>query len=196
MEIVQEMVNSFTTFLKGAKEHGQLKEWHGIFANGTIVRVQVEEQKFIGFSSPNYDFPIHRINSEDTNQVLSEIIENNQKLYEQVIKVELKIENYKDIVNSIYNKHIQGGYPYPGGEGADRIAISLHELGLPINTALVFFPHRDSFIMNLIVPKMLAKKEELPEIYMAMAGGEARRNDYIEPRLVALVSPDLKSFIL
>jgi hypothetical protein len=190
----EQMAHSFKTFLEGAvKKGGPLKEHHAIFSCGTTVRFKPENEEFMGFEDSEYEFPTHRLKNQDDSSILEDILEHNQGVFDKIFEFKTELKDYQKLVSTAYNKLIEDGYPYPGGEGADRIAIPMSELDeLPPNCALVLFFHRNPNVMNLIVPKMIKKgAPQLTNIQLAGLGGDARRNDYMEPHLVCLIEPDL-----
>jgi hypothetical protein len=175
-------------FLKGAvKKGGPFKkpEYHGLFSCGTFARFQISEDPFVGFDGDEYDFPTHRLLDPGK---LDKVLENNQKIYQEVMDKKVQHPQYVELVNTAYNTLINAGYPYPGGEGGDRIPIPLEDK----NTWLTVFTARDPYVLTITDPSMVNTEEELSMHQMVILGGDARRNDYMEPRLVALITPDLQ----
>ncbi len=174
-------------FIKKACEIGgafQKPEYHGIFQCGTVVRFLVDEKTtFTGFSdSKTYEFPDHRLRSEAAKPG---IMANNEREFQRVIAAN---PNYASIIKSAYYTLINDGYPYPGGEGADRNVIPLPEYG----AGLVYFIYRSIYVFQCAAPGLFKGKTELTIDEMDFAGGDGRRNDYMVPKLVSLITPTLE----
>lgn len=192
MSDFKHIAECFVMFIKEAIKNGDaLHSYYALFSCGTVVGFEVQSDPFVGFKDGDkYDFPTHRLLHDDG---LDGIIEKNTKIFQSIYEKETS-ESYKQLVTSAYNTFILDGYPYPGGQGADRFAIPLEKLGLPKNTALVLFPYRNPAIINLVVPEMMKEEyrsKDISNIELAAFGGDCRRNDYMEPHLVAVINPDL-----
>jgi hypothetical protein len=155
-----------------------------VFTCGTIVRCQASDEPFVGFDSEDYDFPTHRLNDPD---VLDEILLHNEETYKRILNIDTSCPKYKQVMQSAYNLLVKDGYPYPGGEGADRLPIKLSD-----HTGLVFFPYRSPYVMNIVHSSMMASPpSSLTQGQIVMIGGEGRRNDYMEPKPVAVIDRNL-----
>ena len=193
MEAAQaNMIQELKTFLQGAIDKGspfKTEDFHVVFRCGTFVRCQATKDKFIGFHSNEYDFPTHRL--EDP-EVLPEVLENNQTIYQKATEIKSDCPKYIEVLNSAYNLLVKDGYPYPGGEGADRLPIPTSKHG-----GLVMFPTRDPYVMNVVHSSMMADPNHLiTPMHMVMIGGEGRRNDYMEPVPIAIFDRHLNVYNL
>ncbi len=186
-ETMQEATLKFLMrFLQGAVEKGgDMDDWHGMFHAGTVVRFpapDVDSLKRMEFADDAvYDFPVHRLLKP---AVLPQILSGNQKIYNETLT---RNNEFEPMVISAYDTLISDGYPYPGGQGADRFPITPGPEGGP---GLVMWPARSPYVYNAFAhpdPTVTI----LP-MQLTVTCGELRRADFIEPRLYALISPDLE----
>jgi hypothetical protein len=170
-------------------------EYHGVFSCGTVVRFQLSQQTFAGFKdSVGYEFPEHLLDApaSDTATMLdqNEAVLRKRLDDKHVVRDGLTPDEYTQAVHTAYLMLVLDGYVHPGGEGADRVAVPLP--GGP-NRAMVVFPARDMYVYNLIAPSMLKKQCVTLNVgEMAVLGGDMRCADYMQPNLVALVTPALQ----
>lgn len=180
---IDEAVNRFVRFLQGAVNvGGPLASWHVIFDMGTVARIEPDQLacQFAGYDGKYIaDYPTHRLESED---ILTDIISCNVQVW----------ESQKDQLSGDANRAIRAGYqlltddgyPYPGGQGSDRMPIPAenpHD-----HTEIlwhVMWMHRHKYINNLVL-------SDDPMVAVQTAG-EFRRLDVMFPKVYAVISPDL-----
>lgn len=180
---IDEAVTKFVKFLREAvSAGGPLADWHVIFSMGTVTRVEPSQfaHQFAGYDGKYIaDYPTHRLASED---VLPDIISCNAVIWNS------QKDLAGDIGNSLrvgYQMLTADGYPYPGGEGSDRIPIPAEIPGNDSTELLwhVMWMHRHKYINNLVI-----SEDPMEAILTA---GEFRRLDVMFPKVYAVISPDL-----
>lgn len=149
------------------------KQNRALFKCGTVVDIEVTNDSFSGFRSDKYDLPEHRFQTDDYMQT---VLNENQEIYENTIK---KHEKYVKFINSAYITLIDDGYPYPGGDGADRIVESFTDLIMKIT-----FVNRSKKIRNLFPIIMENSSYTIKDI--DSVGAEMRRFDHMQPVLLSL----------
>ncbi len=183
-------------FLKSAVQAGgafEKPEYHAVFAEGTVVRFELSAKTFGGFKDADvYDFPVDRLCDSDD---LAGILDVNETAFKAVLDGKdterdgLSADDYTRAVHTAYRLFVEDGYPYPGGEGADRTALPLE--GGP-NRAMVFFPARRPMVFNIIAPSHFRTTADAGQFSHTFAAGDFRRDDFMDPRLVALITPTLQ----
>jgi hypothetical protein len=88
------------------------------------------------------------------------------------------------VLRRAYTSMIKDGYPYPGGQGADRQVLE----GGPLS--LVIWPHRANNIYNIYPSDPVAKGKPASSLYAASLGAELRRLDHLTLRPLAVIMPD------
>ena len=186
-EDIQICVDELLNFLRGsiskyeAKAEGDVfSDWHVIFKGGTIARIDfsIHTDEFNVYDDTYRDgYPMHRV-SED---VFESILSTNIKVWES--QKNLYDGDKGRVLCTAYKILINDGYPYPGGEGSDRVPLpitdpSLYEKGEAM--FLIFWPYRDIYLFNVV--------NGTANIATAL-GGELRRLDYMMPKVYAIVDP-------
>lgn len=170
-------VTKLLTFLKAAGELGQ-KDWHVVFSCGTVARVKSTVPVQNSYPDAR-DAGYERI---DDNAYLDQVIEDNRRTFEeQSTAAALTIEERK-VVKQAYHMLYSDGYPYPGGDGADRGTQDV-ELHGDQRLYFVLWPARDINVFNLAV------QPADQDGRAAVEGGELRRCDVIQPRVYCVISP-------
>jgi len=184
---VMDSTDVILKFIRDAvKIGGEFKkpEYHAVFQYGTVVRFQIDtECKFPGFLTDYYEFPIHRLGDKSE---LQKILHINENAYKSLLE---KYPQHVAIIKTAYQVFIDDGYPYPGGEGADRFVLPLCDK----HTGLVFFMHRNQYVYQCIAPGLFdtIPDKDLSEHEFCVLGGDSRRNDFMYPKLVSFITPTL-----
>lgn len=169
------LIKCFTYFL--AENNPENNCTFVMFECGTFVRCDNNDiPLFAGFET--HDFPEYRVSSE-THKEINKANKNNWE-WAQTLP-------FKKEINEAYSILINSGYPYPGGDGADRYPLLCKTNK---NIAMVKFPnlkYNDS-IMTLSVANSNnnATIEQL-EYFHYEKGAEARRYDYMIPQIAAVI---------
>jgi len=210
---IEELVAFFVDeFLRAAvKKGGPLKDddYQVIFACGTVVRVRLSKDqvdakwKF----DPRWDYPTHRV--EDRKH-LQDIWNENEHAFQQVLTAH---PEQKEVIRAAYHKLIQqAGYPLPGGPGGDTNTLPLAQSGDAAAAQSVTASDQvvsDALAEHSPTPQLAEKKvlwgtffekegifslscSSSTETMTADAQGrEARRMDFMLPRIHAIVCHNL-----
>ncbi|QYB17577.1 hypothetical protein PV-S19_0213 [Pacmanvirus S19] len=172
-------VNKFNNFLHNVNEKNPIDDWHVIFSMGTVARFDPDEiDEFTGYTGEYViNYPLNRIADIE----LDEIICNNVITWNE----QSKIAGYVGTaVKCAYEILINNGYPYPGTEESDRYAIPCEK---PENTFL--------WNVNWDNCKELTNLSLAESHHTAVAlGGEFRRLDYMFPKVLVVITPDLEIY--
>jgi hypothetical protein len=182
MSVRQELKEKVITYLRtDAKANPSAEpEYHAVFSCGTVVRFKVDNPliEFKFDKDHGYAFPYHRTKSiDDICQMKAQL-----RTYFRSILEKTKKEVHP-MIHTAYQRLMFDGYPYPGGEGADRDVLPFGK-----DFGIVVFVNRSLSLFNIIVPAMEADTLQK----MIDAGGEARRCDYIDPKLILIISPTME----
>lgn len=170
---LSDIKDKFVEFAK-EREWSSFTEYYGIFAFGTVVSLKLKDDKIFSGFNENVDFPMHRLINNQTHE---EIMAEKQEMLDEILS---RNEPYRDVILRAYNTLIADGYPYPGESGADRFAMPFCP---GANEKIIFsivFTERSPRVFTLVY------QEDID------LGSECRRYDYMEPKLVYLVSPSLE----
>lgn len=172
----------FEDFLKKAVvAGGALKDWHVVFALGTVARFDLAaETEFTGYDGEYSEgFPEHRVGNPDT---IQEIIQHNIQNWER------QKTTGGDVGKALrvgYRIMLKDGYPYPGGEGSDRLPIPMGDPREDHDDFLwtILWSARNHQVTSLALAR---------DMMTAIAnGGEQRRLDFMFPLVKAVIAPDL-----
>jgi hypothetical protein len=169
--------------------------WHVAFAFGTLVRVNLPEDgvddtwNYTPSLHEEQGYPSHRISDSEKRDALLEVTEDftrvvsSHPIEANVIRAGMKIL-------------LEGGYPLPGGEGAD----SLTEVIAFRGNATSDEPKEEkdetldllfaTFFLNLLPDKiqsLISSDSSFEKFRLDQIGREKRRLDFMFPRVVALI---------
>lgn len=165
----------FLLFLHECYEkHGTLKDWHAIFSNGTVVRMEnIVNLEF--YDMWERDYPHHRLLKAD---FFEKIIKETR---ETVEKQKLLFGELNNEIMSSYYHLILFGYPLPGTSMADSNIYPI--------------PMKDGDVFSMMYYGGSKYAFNISSDYSDEAhrcARECRRYDYMFPYLDCLVSPDDK----
>ncbi len=171
---------AFEIFIKFLTDSCRRKEspdinWHVVFSCGSVVRLNLSDEPFEGYADSSYNFPSHRL-IEDAKE--EDFIAENERIW-NTQKREVGLPG--KALRIAFKQFIDDGYPYPGGQPADRIAFPMSEG--EVKLWMITWYNRNTLIYNLIL--------ETDMIKACYLGGDLRKHDYIQPKVYAIVSPDL-----
>jgi hypothetical protein len=155
-------------------------DWHVMFKCGTVCRLRslTDVAEFEGYDD-SYSFPEHRIQDGGPGAELFRGA--NQRLWEA------QRDTPGDpglALRGAYHQLIRDGYPHPGTDQSDRFAVELEEPDAPNVASLVVWPNSDLDVMNIVVTT--------DSNSAVVVGGDYRRYDYMEPEVIAIISPALE----
>jgi hypothetical protein len=144
-----------------------------VFSMGTVCMITAETTKFAGFG-PGHDYPSHRTTEQNARRLMAE----NAKEWDR----QCKLKEHDEIAKGYHILHASG-YPYPGGEMADRSGIQADGKEAPW---FVYWPCACSLfnLSSLDVDRLGVKA-------LTDMGAESRRLDYMAPSVAAIVRSDL-----
>ncbi len=156
---------------------------HVIFKCGTVIRLNSDVSEFKGFTD-DYDFPDYRLaNSSDKQKIMQDNTHNWK--WSQTLP-------HAKLVARAYYILIDDGYPYPGGEGADRYCVPLNQE----HTCMLTIFHHRKWAANIFTLSYMntdgCTKDELTQCHQEL-GKTHRRYDYMMPLVYAVI--DEKSVI-
>lgn len=183
---VEDATSRFLGFLHGAVEKGgPLKDWHAIFSIGTVTRIRDGTPEFTGYS------PLWP--KEEREHFTSE--EGARAIHARNVRTWESQRSHPDpdvqrAIRRAYHLLTQDGYPYPGGEGSDRMAVPMQQIEDDSQEVLwmILWMHREPNVFSLAI-------DSNPGMAVA-SSGTGRRTDYLEPRVHAVISPTLQVTVL
>ena len=205
---VKEAINFFVNdFMKACViKGGPFKEgeWHVVFAFGTVVRFNLAASapNEIWEYNPNSDddYPTHRFQKKKD---LTRQLKDNVKEWTAVLQSQSK---YTNVIRTAYKIMFSSGYPLPGGMGADSTTMPFGKRGDGLAAERqrepeidnkekyqclwgITFPFLETGENQYIYSLAMTESENMEREATAY-GREARRYDYMIPRIVAIVSHD------
>ena len=179
---------SFLRFLKICSCVPTMKDWHIIFHRNTVVRLTPEMIKTAPKNFDYYlgsDFPEHLFADHDE---IETIKRENLMQMQKTIRQCVDDTRFSDAIYAGYAWLIGDGYPYPGGEGADRNveAIWLNDENFEEESHFFFvtYPARTFYIFNL------ADAWDNPKIGKGAYGANERRQDFMFPKIELAFTPE------
>lgn len=174
-------------FLKGCPEPEKFDMWHVVFRMGTVFRIDTPHEgetvddpapdhgEFKGYESSSYEFPTHRVSGDGT---VGDIMEENKKTWE---RQRVQTGTAGVVLRKAYGALVEDGYPYPGNQGSDRMAVPISGVKNGECLWMVLWPHRGPSITNLAL---------CGNIGAAVShGGDGRRYDYMFPCVHTIITP-------
>ncbi len=166
-------INEFMKFLRKTEDNSTFA--HVIFRCGTVVRLDCEAPAFERFDD-NYDFPNH-CTDEKTKET---IFQENKHDWEWAQTL-----SYSKLIAKAYYILINDGYPYPGGDGADRNCVSVN----PEKTCMITVFLNRRWKDNIFTLSYLDRADVNSH---QTIGAMNRRYDYIMPQIYAIIDDKLK----
>lgn len=210
LEKVEEIEHYAREKLEKEKEKEKLEEkekkkiYHVVFSYGTIISVTDKlDNSHNVFDS--YEFPLHRIDNDllpgGYNEIYNQAekyTDMNEREYNETMKLLDKMDNdiyeaadcdvLRNCVRNGYNMLFADGYLLENDEKSVR---SVHKITNEKNTAIVTYPEKDQNIISFLSPNLFKKKiDELSEEELAHYAGDARRNDYMFPKVICVILDD------
>lgn len=208
--IVQEFLDAWLKPCHDACNEDSSLGYHVVFERGTILKVEFvcsgkpaedEGTEWDG-SVDKVDFPAHRIGTDTVIDISEQLTHLNKALDEDIQDPTL-LRVLKKAIGIL----IEDGYPYPGGEGSDRVPFPIplspsmkdenedddeddkdDKDETKHNTAcMVLWPHRHMAILSFVSSDFMKGSVERA---VAIAG-EARRLDGFMFFPFAVIGPDL-----
>lgn len=164
-------IESFVQFLELATAGKTLQDYHVIFTMGTMVRLRTGDPEFTGYTGQYLEnLPV------DVAAVLDENI--------AIWDVQKTIPGeHGRAVRIAYKRIIDDAYSPPGDRKSERFPIPCQDPSTDEILWNVVWVNRDPAITNLCIA-------ESPEVAAGIVG-ELRKLDFVYPRAVAIISPDL-----
>ena len=185
-----------------------MSRWLVLFSFGSEVTIFQDDVEFTGFTKENYEFPQHRIKEGTDEEFISknkqvwdyqsnltvnnveyyyppENVKDNDQKAEQITELELK--EIQHAVKQAFNTLIRDGYPYPGGQGADRVDIPV--TGHP-NLQSIFWPSRSLKISNFVYSEVQNSGAS------CAFAGELRRYDFMFPKALMVINPNFRYYLI
>ncbi len=173
-------LNKFINFLSDVGKNNPILDWHVIFSMGTVTRFDPTEcDEFIGYTGEYVlNYPLNRIKDIE----IDEIITHNVLIWNEQKNTSGEIGTS---INCAYEILINDGYPYPGTKQSDRYAIPCEK---PEKEFLwnINWLNCDTRITNLSLADNHNNAVAL--------GGEFRRLDYMFPKVLAVITPNLNIY--
>ena len=185
------MLSKFRDFLRVCIERGgsfKKGKYHAVFSHGTVVRFDPSNEEIKDFG--DFDFPMSRIQckEEDFEATYNKIVLENNQHYKKVLEFKTDEPDWTRLVNTAFSILMNDGYPYPCGAETESVTLAISEDNLFWGTQ---FPIRNRHITTYTVsPTDSVRKFDKKDA--DTSGKEARRLDYMFPRLIAIINPELK----
>ena len=182
---IQPCVDEFLDFLKGSIDKyipkfdgDKYGEWHAIFKGGTVAKIDPVQNvpEFQGYTdSYREGYPVHRVSSD----ALGDLLQANVDVWN---RQKDKLDGDKGKALRIaYSMLISDGYPYPGGEGSDRIPIPITDPSMnPEPICMVIWSHRDPYLHNIVKGNV--------NVAVGLSA-DLRRYDFMMPEVYAIINP-------
>ena len=178
------VIPSFVEFLKACTTYSKLTFPHVVFAGGTVVRCERDDDIA---DLDKLDVPPHRFKTEDARE---ELVTKNKAEWEWVLELP---EAEQRVLRKGYAALVENGYMYPGTPLSDRHGMPI---SLDGNLWLVAAPEgpRSGNLFTLVhlEPRVGSDPSAADKHAAAMIlGGDNNRLDTMCPRVYAVIGADL-----
>jgi len=156
--------------------------WHVVFRMGTVARFyDMDLDEFKGYGA-EHELPEDRMSEETSSLIKAK----NQLIWEDQEKTEGDVGKALRIGFKLL---VDDEYPHPGG-GSDRLAYQLSkttEDGLPL-WMVVWTQRSLGCAKKAMITNLALSGSQMGAVIL---GGDLRRYDYIQPKVFAVIGPDL-----